>query len=108
MSKLKLENTERGFGRAEFKDRYGANCSIQESSLATEDCIWLGVNDAVPQMLVRGEGWQPVPLPQVDGVRIVAVNDSGRMHLNREQVAALLPLLKRFVKTGRLKNAKRD
>lgn len=100
--KLKLEPTERGFDRVEFVDLYGSQCSIQKSSLATDDAIWLGVNDAAPQMLVRGEGWKPVPIPEKDGVRIVAVNTGARMHLNREQVAALLPLLKRFVKTGRL------
>lgn len=33
---------DRGFLKGKFKDRYGVECSIQKSSLATEDCIWLG------------------------------------------------------------------
>ncbi len=33
---------DRGFLRGEFKDRNDAVCSIQKSSIATEDCIWLG------------------------------------------------------------------
>jgi len=37
--------TERGFLRSDFKDASGAACSIQESSLATDYCIWLGQGD---------------------------------------------------------------
>lgn len=37
--------TERGFVRGEFTDHYGLACSLQKSSLATRDCIWLGVDD---------------------------------------------------------------
>ena len=39
---IRWSNTERSFRRGEFEDRYGKLCSIQKSSLATEDCIWLG------------------------------------------------------------------
>lgn len=39
--------TERGFVRGEFRDRYNMNCSIQASSLATEDCVWLGGGDSM-------------------------------------------------------------
>ncbi len=68
---------DRGFLKAAFEDRYGAPCSIQESSLATEYAIWLGRD---------GNDGEP----------------SQRMHLNQEHAAALIPLLERFVKTGRL------
>lgn len=37
--------TERGFVVGEFSDLYGKECSIQESSLAEEDAIWLGVGE---------------------------------------------------------------
>lgn len=36
--------TARGFAYGDFRDRYGQECSIQESSLATEPAIWLGVD----------------------------------------------------------------
>lgn len=36
--------TSRGFPYKEFKDKYGAVCSMQMSSIATEPCLWLGVN----------------------------------------------------------------
>lgn len=80
MSKIELTKTERGFSRAAFTDRYGAECSIQKSSIATEDAIWLGV--------VRTRDGADVP--------------DGRMHLSRAQAADLLPILQRFVETGEL------
>lgn len=39
--------TERGFTKGEFRDKYGLECRIQKSSLATEDCIWLGSTGAM-------------------------------------------------------------
>lgn len=40
---LNFEKTDRGFAIARFKDRSGVPCSLQKSSVATEDCIWLGI-----------------------------------------------------------------
>lgn len=95
-SRIKLEATNRGFYHGEFIDRYGEKCSIQESSLATERCIWLGVNNVFPQVLGPvGTGWQPVPLPP-------GATTSGRMHLNQQMVKDLLPLLQHFAETGDL------
>jgi predicted RNase H-like HicB family nuclease len=98
--------TQRGFALGKFTDRYGHACSIQKSSLATEDAIWLGIDDAEPQ-LPHGDarklgiatdatsGWVPYPLP--DEVLLTT-----RMHLNREQVRKLLPVLKQFVASGEI------
>lgn len=36
--------TERGFGFVEFEDYNGEKCSLQQSSLATKSCVWLGVD----------------------------------------------------------------
>jgi hypothetical protein len=80
--RLDFNRTERGFLRADFADRYGAKCSIQQSSLATEDAIWLGC-DAGLHHHVTG-------------------SCLARMHLTRAQVAALLPALTHFVATGEL------
>jgi hypothetical protein len=79
--KLKVKRTERGFAIAEFTDLYGSVCSIQESSLATDDAIWLGVD-----------------------THHVAGEVSARMHLNKETAKALIPLLQNFVKTGLLED----
>jgi hypothetical protein len=38
--------TSRGFLLYSFKDCYGDNCSLQKSSSANEDRIWLGVEDS--------------------------------------------------------------
>ncbi len=85
---MDVDKTNRGFARIEFKDLYGIECSLQKSSLATEDAIWIGCNDANPQVLVRGEGWKPVTMPD-------EYISNTRMHLSREQVAELIPHLQR-------------
>lgn len=92
---MEISRTNRGFARIEFMDQYGVKCSMQKSSLATGNCIWLGCNDADPKVLVPGNGWQPVPMPS----QYIA---NTRMHLNRQQVAKLLPHLIAFVDTGEL------
>ena len=38
-----LRRTERGFEIITFHDRYNQACSLQQSSLAFEDAIWLGI-----------------------------------------------------------------
>lgn len=90
-----VENTERGFERLEFTDRYGVKCSLQQSSLATEEAIWLGCNEANPQVFVpNGEpSWRPVPMPDE------YVADT-RMHLTREQVEGLMFHLQSWLDTG--------
>lgn len=104
--KIKLGTTDRGFPIGEFKDQYGISCSIQKSSLATKDCIWLGVDDVDPQILAQlasahgvktneSTGWVKYPIPK-------EVLMTTRMHLTRKQVRKLLPLLHNFVETGEL------
>lgn len=68
----------KGLALAEFKDRYDAGCIIQESSLAGDPCIWLGV-------MTTTEGKPNDP-----------------MHLTQDTAADLIPLLQRFVETGKL------
>ena len=97
---IKIRHTERGFAIAEFRDEYGEQCSIQKSSLATDDCIWLGVD--APSVKV-GPPWKDVDLDTMLG-EFGDVNIHSRMHLTREHVAALLPLLKAFVETGELES----
>tara|TARA_R100000951_G_scaffold19275_2_gene16097 strand:- start:5327 stop:5620 length:294 start_codon:yes stop_codon:yes gene_type:complete len=97
---MKTEKNERGFSFSKFIDRYGAECSLQKSSLAFEDCIWLGVNDADPKIMASqtkegGTGWVEYPIPE--GVSLTT-----RMHLTREHVKDLLPILTKFAETGEL------
>jgi len=90
-----LENTARGFSIINFRDDYDKSCSLQKSSSAEADKIWLGVDDANAKYLVKGEGWKEYKLP--DGVETFT-----RMHLTQEQVKQLLPYLNAFVETGEL------
>lgn len=73
---MKIERTNRGFSVARFTDRYKSKCSIQNSSLASENAIWLGVDTDF-------EG-----------------KECTRMHLTVKMVRELLPLLHDFVDHG--------
>lgn len=92
---LIVDKTERGFGIINFKDDYDKECSLQKSSSAEEEKIWLGIDKAPVMYCVKGEGWKDYPLPE--GVEIFS-----RMHLTREQVAKLMPYLQRFLDTGEI------
>lgn len=96
---MKTERTPRGFAIMHFIDRNGVACTLQKSSLATEDCIWLGSDDINLKHFKAGEGWKDVPLPFSHEEHWIATN---RMHLTQDQVKALLPALKHFAKTGEL------
>jgi len=98
--------TDRGFDIIEFKDWYNHSCSIQRSSSQTIDSneeketIWFGINDAEPIILASkiikgGTGWASYPIP--DDVFIPT-----RMHLTREQVKELIPILQKFVDEGEI------
>lgn len=100
-------NTGRGFALLEFSDLYGARCNVQLSSLVDPEAIWLGIESAEPKIMARQAaafgvettetaGWVPYPIP--DQVLLTT-----RMHLSREQVAALLPILQRFAANGELR-----
>jgi len=94
---MELEITPRGFEHGEFTDLYGEKCSIQKSSLATDDAIWLGIDN--PKLTVfendQHGNYLITEMPNNFSV-------SSRMHLNREQVSELLPILQKFVETGEL------
>jgi hypothetical protein len=78
-----VELTPRGFKIIRFKDHYGEPCSLQASSLADykkpgTSAVWLGCEE------VRNDHVTGQPL-------------SPRMHLNREQVAALIAHLQSWL-----------
>jgi hypothetical protein len=95
MEPIEVTQTQRGFDIAKFTDRYGMECSLQKSSLATEAAIWFGVDDVKPQRCIPGMGWTPVEFPP-------DTLFSSRMHLTQDQVKQLLPFLQRFAETGEL------
>lgn len=97
---IKKSKTDRGFDLIEFKDRYNTKCNIQKSSLATEDAIWFGVENANPKIMASkirkgAVGWVDYQIPE-------DVILTTRMHLTREQVKELLPILQKFIETGDL------
>ena len=97
---IQKSKTPRNFKLIEFRDYYENECSIQESSLAIEEAIWIGVDDANPQILESkikegGTGYVKYIVPE-------DVHFTTRMHLTREQVKEILPFLKKFVKEGEI------
>lgn len=90
-----VERTDRGFELIQFKDSYGVDCTLQQSSIATEFRIWLGCDDANPRVLVPGAGWKGLKMPPD------YLADT-RMHLTQDQVEALIVHLQHWLKTGRL------
>lgn len=50
---LEYAFTKRRFPYVTFKDRYDAEYSIQLSSLATDNAIWFGVDNADPKIMAR-------------------------------------------------------
>lgn len=93
--------TPRGFRICTFKDLSGNACSIQESSLATENAIWFGCDDIGLKKFEPGGGWSNVKLEQnfPHGVSHIA---NTRMQLDQKTVRMLLPILQHFADTGEL------
>ena len=88
---MKIKQTKRGFDYIEFSDLYKQECSLQLSSLATQDAIWFGVDNT--------------------GSEITGANgkrncDNNRMHLSRKQVGELLPYLIGFYLNGCIKKSR--
>lgn len=79
---IEWQLTNRGFLLGKFRDRYDENCSIQESSLATESCIWLGCDRET-----------------FDNKNIPC---GARMHLTQEAARVLGNLLLQFANSGKL------
>ena len=104
--------TTRGFDIIKFVDDYGEECSLQKSSSADADRVWLGVSSPTCMVIAskhrdlaehrtdvdpseRFNGWMDYPLPPDCSIPT-------RMHLNRSQAKKLAKALKHFAKHGRL------
>lgn len=92
-----LKRTHRGFRFYEFNDRNNLRCSLQKSSVATEDCIWLGLNSANPKNLIYGKGWVDASQKIPEGIEFTT-----RMHLTQKQAGVLAKQLDYFSETGDL------
>ena len=96
----------RGFEVQHFKDDYGLDCSIQESS-AEEPHVWLGVHTAQHKVIwydaekyginvTERAGWYDYPIPKDVLVK-------SRMHLSRKQAKILAKKLMYFARHGVLR-----
>lgn len=83
---IEFSETGRGFKVGKFTDRYKQKCSIQDSSLADEEAIWLGVNSTGPD--IQG------PTGKYDE------DIGGRMHLTKPMAMELIHVLMEFTLSG--------
>ena len=99
---IKESKTYRGFKRLAFFDNQGSQCSLQMRS----DGIWLGVDFANPVIMASDAKKLGIETSEKTGLINFPVPEqvqfTTRMQLNREQVRALLPILKKFVYTGEI------
>lgn len=93
---MEKEQTLRGFGIYNFEDANRERCSIQKSSSAMEDMIWIGISEPDLTVFEKNKGIYVVtPMPECFMV-------SSRMHLTQDMVKQLLPVLTRFAETGEI------
>lgn len=106
MFNREVKHTVRGFRFYKFKDSKGYECTIQKSSIATENAIWLGLESAEPKILHgdatklgiehdKTSGWVDYQIP--DEVLLTT-----RMHLTQEQAKRLGKMLLHFAESGEL------
>ena len=87
--KIRRGYTRRGFRLLSFKDDYGEECSLQESSLV-EPHVWLGIDK--PKMQNGNDLIEPP-----EGMILYS-----RMHLNQKQARQLAEELMIFADNGSL------
>lgn len=101
---LNSSTTARGFGLLTFTDRNGTECTLQESSLATEAAIWFGAAKLeVKRFPGNYTGWHDVDFAALLPGQDIVGNE--RMHLTQDHVRSLLPALQHFAETGELPTA---
>lgn len=89
---MAIDYTGRGFSIINFADITGRACSLQKSSLATEDAIWFGCDDAEPYVMEDGLK-KFISLPKDSSCNT-------RMHLTISDMEMLLPILIDFSQAG--------
>lgn len=98
---MEIEKTSRGFRISKFKDEYGVECTIQESSIIEEEGhIWFG--PAALNLKKLQNGWHDVQFPLPGDTADTKYSAHTRMHLSQSQVKELLPLLTHFAEHGYL------
>jgi len=102
---MTLSRTSRGFSYDSFLDSKGTECSIQESSLATESAIWFGLSNYKPTL--NGEPVPdpvaPIPIDGYPGLFMgILIND--RMHLTKIQAIQLILDFEKYLLTKEVKS----
>lgn len=93
--KITRRITREGVTRREFTDYNAQSCSIQDSSLASVEAIWFGINAVQPMVLASRAASVGIQTDETTGCVSYPipgeVSLSSRMHLTRSMVQKLLP-----------------
>jgi len=95
--------TERGFEIIKFKDYYGTNCSLQQSSIALSaqpgaGAVWLGTDDTKFTIFEDEKMGKYIQTTLPPNFSV-----STRMHLDTTQVIQLVDQLQHWLDTGEFK-----
>lgn len=97
---MQSDTTNRGFRIDRFEDEYGVKCSLQESSLMSDEgFVWFGCDEIGLKKFTPHVGWEDVELEQ-DYPYGVTHSANTSMHLSQSQVRDLLPALQHFAEHG--------
>lgn len=94
---MEIKQNDRGFQIGHFVDTHKNGCSIQQSSDAMQECIWVGIDHPRLTVFENHHHGNYIVTEMPENFMV-----NSRMHLSREQVAELLPHLQKFVETGYL------
>lgn len=86
------DTTTRGFKLCTLTDNYGNEFTLQKSSIATDDMLWVGIPH--PDVAV-GPPWRKFDLPENAIIH-------SRAHITREQARGIAMALLVFAETGDL------
>lgn len=92
---MKKEKTQRGFTFLSFEDTKAEEITIQESSSATESCIWIGAKSLKLQKFSPEKGWYEISA----GENVIG---NEKMHINQDQAFELAKVLLDFYHNGHL------
>ena len=108
---MKKSYTNRGFGHIEVELRHGEQLSIQKSSLATENAIWMGAAEENVKAFIPSEERAPYfdwvdidvrELIKMKHSRVDGIVTNTRVEITQEKMKELLPIFKHFAETGEL------
>lgn len=96
---MEIVKNQRGFARGEFKDSVGHNCKIREGGMDTNEGlgVWLGIENPTITIFTDKSMAHYINIPTPENWNI-----NSMMYLSDKQIRELIPMLKKFLKSGKI------